>query len=91
MPGFEIVPYDDLEALETALADPNTAAFMVEPIQGEAGVVVPGSVRKCTPPVLSTDFESFDCVWFIRLWFRIICQVFVGCATSIECCGSPTR
>jgi ornithine--oxo-acid transaminase len=41
MPGFEIVPYDDLVALEKAISDPNTAAFMVEPIQGEAGVVVP--------------------------------------------------
>lgn len=40
-PGFEIVPYNDLEALEKKLSDPNTAAFMVEPIQGEAGVVVP--------------------------------------------------
>lgn len=41
MPGFGIVPYDDLQALETALADSNVAAFMVEPIQGEAGVVIP--------------------------------------------------
>ncbi|KAJ8250305.1 hypothetical protein COCON_G00222270 [Conger conger] len=41
MPGFELVPYNDLPALERALQDPNVAAFMVEPIQGEAGVVVP--------------------------------------------------
>ena len=41
MPGFEIVPYDDLKALEESFKDSNTAAFMVEPIQGEAGVVVP--------------------------------------------------
>eukprot|EP00088_Acartia_fossae_P062920 TRINITY_DN7633_c0_g1_i4.p1 TRINITY_DN7633_c0_g1~~TRINITY_DN7633_c0_g1_i4.p1 ORF type:complete len:426 (-),score=75.63 TRINITY_DN7633_c0_g1_i4:217-1494(-) len=41
MPGFVTVPYDDLEALEKELKDPNTCAFMVEPIQGEAGVVVP--------------------------------------------------
>lgn len=41
MPGFEITDYNDLEALERAISDPNTAAFMVEPIQGEAGVVVP--------------------------------------------------
>ncbi|KAL7990535.1 hypothetical protein Chor_013965 [Crotalus horridus] len=41
MPGFEIIPYNDLPALERALQDPNVAAFMVEPIQGEAGVVVP--------------------------------------------------
>ena len=33
--------YNDADALEKAVSDPNTAAFMVEPIQGEAGVVVP--------------------------------------------------
>ncbi len=41
MPGYELVPYNDLVALEQALQDPHVAAFMVEPIQGEAGVVVP--------------------------------------------------
>ena len=41
LPGFEIVKYNDLAALEKALEDPNVAGFMVEPIQGEAGVVVP--------------------------------------------------
>jgi ornithine--oxo-acid transaminase len=41
MPGFELVPYNNLPALEKALQDNNVAAFMVEPIQGEAGVVVP--------------------------------------------------
>lgn len=41
MPGFEVVPYNDLVALEKAFSDKNVAAFMVEPIQGEAGVVLP--------------------------------------------------
>ncbi|XP_066548980.1 ornithine aminotransferase, mitochondrial isoform X2 [Amia ocellicauda] len=41
MPGFELIPYNDIPALERALQDQNVAAFMVEPIQGEAGVVVP--------------------------------------------------
>ena len=41
MPGFEIIPYNDLAALAKALADKNVAGFLVEPIQGEAGVVVP--------------------------------------------------
>lgn len=41
MPGYELVEYNDLKALENAIKDPNTAAFIVEPIQGEAGVVVP--------------------------------------------------
>ena len=41
MPGYDLIPYNDLEALEIELKDPNVCAFMVEPIQGEAGVVVP--------------------------------------------------
>lgn len=54
MPGYDLIPYNDLESLEQELKDPNVAAFMVEPIQGEAGVVVPdegylAGVRKlCT-------------------------------------------
>jgi len=39
-PGFRIVPYGDLDALKAAIT-PNTAAFLVEPIQGEAGIVIP--------------------------------------------------
>ncbi|MBK9478669.1 MAG: ornithine--oxo-acid transaminase [Bacteroidetes bacterium] len=41
MPGFEIIPYNDLAALERATQDKNVAGFMLEPIQGEAGVVIP--------------------------------------------------
>ena len=41
MPGFGLVPYNDLVALEEALKEKEVAAFMVEPIQGEAGVVIP--------------------------------------------------
>lgn len=40
-PGFEIIPFNDIPALEKALNDRNVAGFLVEPIQGEAGVVVP--------------------------------------------------
>ncbi len=40
-PGFITIPYNDTEALEKALEDPNVAGFLVEPIQGEAGVYVP--------------------------------------------------
>jgi ornithine--oxo-acid transaminase len=57
MPGFENIPYNDLAALEKALQDKNVAAFMFEPIQGEAGVVIPdegyiSGVRK-----LCTDYN----------------------------------
>ena len=41
MPGYDLIPYNDLDCLESELKDPNVCAFMVEPIQGEAGVVVP--------------------------------------------------
>lgn len=41
MPGFDLVPYNDLIALEKAFQNTSVAAFMVEPIQGEAGVVIP--------------------------------------------------
>ena len=51
MPGYDLIAYNDLNALENELKDPNVCAFMVEPIQGEAGVIVPdpgylSSVRK---------------------------------------------
>lgn len=47
-PGFIVVPYNDIPALEKALEDPNVAGFLVEPIQGEAGVYVPedGYIKK---------------------------------------------
>ena len=41
VPGFEKIPYNNIAALEKVLEDPNVAAFLVEPIQGEAGVFVP--------------------------------------------------
>ncbi len=41
MPNFKIIPYNDLKALEEVCKDFNVCAFMVEPIQGEAGVIVP--------------------------------------------------
>jgi len=47
-PGFVTVPYNDIDALKKELEDPNVAAFLVEPIQGEAGVYVPddGYIKK---------------------------------------------
>ncbi len=47
-PGFITIPYNDIPALEKALSDPDVAGFLVEPIQGEAGVFVPddGYIKK---------------------------------------------
>ena len=41
MPGFIVIPYNDLTALADALKDKDVAGFLLEPIQGESGVVVP--------------------------------------------------
>ncbi|MBW0178410.1 ornithine--oxo-acid transaminase [Sediminibacterium sp.] len=57
MPGFELVPYNDTIALEKALQDKNVAAFMVEPIQGEAGVVVPDDGYLKTVRALCTEYN----------------------------------
>jgi ornithine--oxo-acid transaminase len=48
IPGYEVIPFNDLDALQHALQDSNVVGFLVEPIQGEAGVVVPdeGYLRK---------------------------------------------
>jgi len=47
-PGFSVIPYNDAEALRKAIT-PNTCAFLVEPIQGEAGIIIPeeGYLKKC--------------------------------------------
>jgi ornithine--oxo-acid transaminase len=56
MPGYQVVPYDDLERPGRSLKDPHVCAFMVEPIQGEAGVMVPSegylaqAARSCAGP-----------------------------------------
>jgi len=57
MPGFALVPYNDTVALEEALKDPNVAAFMVEPIQGEAGVVLPDDGYLKTVRALCTKYN----------------------------------
>jgi ornithine--oxo-acid transaminase len=43
MPGYKVIPYDNLTALEEALQNPHVCGFLVEPIQGEAGVYVPSA------------------------------------------------
>jgi ornithine--oxo-acid transaminase len=55
--GFEIVPFNDTVALEKALQHPNTAAFIFEPIQGEAGVMVPDAGYYKTVRALCTQYN----------------------------------
>ncbi len=74
MPGFEKIPYDDLDALEKSISDPHTAAFMVEPIQGEAGVV--------TPSPVSFLFLVYIVSRLMRLLIRDIWLVFVDYVIS---------
>lgn len=57
MPGFEVVPYNNLTALEKAFQDKNVAAFMVEPIQGEAGVLVPNEGYLAGVRSLCTEYN----------------------------------
>ena len=56
-PGFESVPYNDIAALEKALQDPNVAGFLVEPIQGEAGVNVPSEGYLTKARELCTEYN----------------------------------
>lgn len=56
-PGFEAVPYNDAAALEKALQDPNVAGFLVEPIQGEAGVNVPNDGYLSKARALCTEYN----------------------------------
>jgi len=57
VPGFIKVPYNDLAALELAFQNPNVAAFMLEPIQGEAGVVVPDEGYLASVRALCTKYR----------------------------------
>ncbi len=57
MPGFEKIPYNNLPALEKVLQDSNVAAFMAEPIQGEAGVVVPDNGYLRSVRELCTEYN----------------------------------
>ena len=57
MPGYDIIPYNDLNSLEEKLKNPETTAFMVEPIQGEAGVIVPDDGYLASVRFLCTKYN----------------------------------
>ena len=57
MPGYDIIPYNDLSSLEEKLKNPETTAFMVEPVQGEAGVIVPDDGYLASVRFLCTKYN----------------------------------
>ena len=66
-PGFKIIPYGDIEALRSAIT-PNTCAFLVEPIQGEAGIVmppgrVPSRSSRALPPESRAAYAGRNSIW----------------------------
>jgi ornithine--oxo-acid transaminase len=78
VPGFEVVPYNDLEALDKALQDGHVAAFMVEPIQGEAGVIVPDEDYLAGVRALCSKYNV--------LWIADEVQTGLGRTGKILCC-----
>ena len=57
MPGFEVIPFNDIAALERSFQDKNVAAFLFEPIQGEAGVIVPDEGYYKAVRMLCTEYN----------------------------------
>lgn len=78
VPGFEVVPYNDLEALDKALQDGHIAAFMVEPIQGEAGVIVPNEDYLAGVRALCSKYNV--------LWIADEVQTGLGRTGKMLCC-----
>ena len=58
IPGFVMIPYNDVPALEEALQDPHVCAFWVEPIQGEAGVIIPDHGYLAKAKSLCTKYQA---------------------------------
>ena len=78
VPGFEIVEYNNIGALETAFQDPYVAAFMVEPIQGEAGVIMPSDDYLQKVRTLCTKYNV--------LWIADEVQTGLGRTGAMLCC-----
>jgi len=78
VPGFEVVPYNDLVALDKLLQDGHVAAFMVEPIQGEAGVIVPDENYLAGVRALCSKYNV--------LWIADEVQTGLGRTGKMLCC-----
>ena len=79
VPGFEIVEYNNIGALELAFQDSNVAAFMVEPIQGEAGVIMPSDDYLKQVRDLCTKYNI--------LWIADEVQTGLGRTGAMLCCN----
>ena len=78
VPGFEIVEYNNIMSLEAAFQDTNVAAFMVEPIQGEAGVIMPSEDYLKQVRMLCTKYNV--------LWIADEVQTGLGRTGTMLCC-----
>lgn len=78
VPGFEVVPFNDLVALDKLLQDGHVAAFMVEPIQGEAGVIVPDENYLAGVRALCSKYNV--------LWIADEVQTGLGRTGKMLCC-----
>ncbi|MFM8994996.1 MAG: ornithine--oxo-acid transaminase, partial [Bacteroidota bacterium] len=78
VPGFEVVPFNDLVALDKVLQDGHVAAFMVEPIQGEAGVIVPDENYLAGVRALCSKYNV--------LWIADEVQTGLGRTGKMLCC-----
>lgn len=78
VPGFEVVPYNDLVALDKVLQDGHVAAYMVEPIQGEAGVIVPDGNYLAGVRALCNKYNV--------LWIADEVQTGLGRTGKMLCC-----
>ena len=78
VPGFEIVEYNNIEALEQSFQDSNVAAFMVEPIQGEAGVIMPSDDYLKQVRAICTKYNV--------LWIADEVQTGLGRTGAMLCC-----
>jgi ornithine--oxo-acid transaminase len=78
VPGFEIVEYNNIMSLEAAFQDTNVAAFMVEPIQGEAGVIMPSEDYLKQVRMLCTKYNV--------LWIADEVQTGLGRTGAMLCC-----
>ena len=78
VPGFEIVEYNNIESLEESFQDSNVAAFMVEPIQGEAGVIMPSDDYLKQVRAICTKYNV--------LWIADEVQTGLGRTGAMLCC-----